>query len=281
MFITHVEPCTSAQGGRPEKSFEECSERTKRHKIKQLFDNVSEELLTAASRKCQSPPVSYSPERALALLIDASLSKHDYSVLRQLSKEMGSDIFLTYDKVLEQKKLCYPDNIDISEISVTVKLQVLLDHTAERIFLAKPESDFDSLGHKFILVSKWGCDGSSGHSEYKQSFENEGATDANMFIISLVPLRMTGTNSLFWENSQPSSTRLCRPIRFTFVKETSEIIRGEVNRMKSEISNLKDTIFNLKGMLCRAGTFGNPGREKGDQLSTLLPLYGAFNKITE
>jgi len=153
---------------------------------------VSEELLTAASRKCQSPPVSYSPERALALLIDASLSKHDYSVLRQSSKEMGTDIFPTYDKVLERKKLCYPDNIDISETSVTVKLQVLLDHTAER------------------LVSKWGCDGSSGHSEYKQSFENEGATDANMFLISLVPLRMTGTNSLFWENPRPSSTRLCR-----------------------------------------------------------------------
>jgi len=34
-------------------------------------------------------------------------------------------------------------------------------------------------------------------------------------------------------------------------------------------------------LLCRAGTFGNPGREKGDQLPTLLPLYGAFNKITE
>jgi len=137
----------------------------------------------------------------------------------------------------------YPDNINISETSVTVKLQVLLDHTVERIFLAKPESDFDSLGHKFILVSKWGCDGSSGHSEYKQSFENEGATDANMFLISLVPLRMTDTNSLFWENPRPSSTRLCRPVRFTFVKETPEIIRGEVNRMKSEISNLKDTIF--------------------------------------
>lgn len=245
--ITLVEPCNSAQGSRPEKSFEECSVRTKRHKIRQLLDNVSKELLIAASKKCQSPTVSYSPERALALLIDASLSKHDYTVLRQSSKELGSDIFPTYDQVLEQKKLCYPANIDISETSATVKLQALLDHTTERIFLTKSESDLDSMGDQFVLLSKWGCDGSSGHNTFKQSFENEGATDANMFLISLVPLRLTDTKSLVWDNPRPSSTRFCRPIRFTFVTETPDIIREEVNRMKYEISNLKDTVLNFNG----------------------------------
>lgn len=247
--ITFVKPCKSAQGGRPEKSFKECSERSKRYKLKQLLGNVSKDLLIAASKKCQNPPLSYSPERALALLIDISLSKHGYTILRQTSKELGSDIFPTYDQILEQKKLCYPTDINISETSATVKLQALLDHTTERIFLTKSETDLKSMSNQFVLLSKWGCDGSSGHSTFKITFENEGATDANMFLTSLVPLRLSDNKSLFWDNPRPSSTRFCRPIRFTFVTETPDIIRDEVSRIKYEISNLKSTVLNFKGKI--------------------------------
>lgn len=239
------EPCSSSQqGGRPEKSFEECSDRTKRMKIKQILDNVSSELLTAASKKCHSKKLLYTPERALALIIDASLSKHDYTVLRQSSKEIGNDIFPPYDQVLNQKKLCYPTEIDISETLASVKLQALLDHTAKRLFLTKLEN-FEPSMDSFVLLCKWGCDGSSGHSQYKQTFENEGDTDANIFLTSLVPLRLIAADSIVWENPRPSSTRFCRPIRFIFSKETPDVVREEVTRMEQEISNLKETTFSI------------------------------------
>jgi hypothetical protein len=43
-------------------------------------------------------------------------------------------------------------------------------------------------------------------------------TDANMFLFSLLPLRLTftafdSTNDILWKNQTPSSTRYCRPIK--------------------------------------------------------------------
>lgn len=39
-----------------------------------------------------------------------------------------------------------------------------------------------------ILVSKWGFDGTSGQSQYKQKFSNTDSTDSNIFLSSLVPI---------------------------------------------------------------------------------------------
>lgn len=43
-----------------------------------------------------------------------------------------------------------------------------------------------------VLHSKWGCDGASGQSEYNQKFTQVGdvAMDSNLFMSSLVPLRL-------------------------------------------------------------------------------------------
>lgn len=40
------------------------------------------------------------------------------------------------------------------------------------------------------LICKWGCDGSSGQSEYKQKFNEENNSDANIFLTSFVPLQL-------------------------------------------------------------------------------------------
>lgn len=45
--------------------------------------------------------------------------------------------------------------------------------------------DIDS--NELTLITKWGCDGSSGQSEYKQRFtQDEQISDAYMFMISMV-----------------------------------------------------------------------------------------------
>lgn len=63
-----------------------------------------------------------------------------------------------------------PTNIRISETSCEAPLQDLLDHTIIRTLkmhnIEIPVNIFDNIK----LVCKWGCDGRSGHSQYKQTF---------------------------------------------------------------------------------------------------------------
>ena len=35
---------------------------------------------------------------------------------------------------------------------------------------------------EFVSVSKWGCDGSAGQSEYKQKFDDNSHSDTNIFL---------------------------------------------------------------------------------------------------
>lgn len=101
------------------------------------------------------------------------------------------------------------------------------------------------------LICKWGCDGSSGHNEYMQkpteSYSDEDTTsDGNLFLFSLVPLQLNaylkdeevGVKKCIWKNPTPSSTRYCRPIKFKYLKETSENIRLEVSAVDNEIKDL-------------------------------------------
>lgn len=52
----------------------------------------------------------------------------------------------------------------------------VLNKTTERLVLAQNKvitaCSSSSECSSFILISKWGCDGSSGHSTYKQKFTN-------------------------------------------------------------------------------------------------------------
>lgn len=43
------------------------------------------------------------------------------------------------------------------------------------------------------LISKWGCDGSSGHSLNKQIFQDSSNSDASLYMNCLVPLQLHGT----------------------------------------------------------------------------------------
>jgi hypothetical protein len=99
----------------------------------------------------------------------------------------------------------------------------------------------------FHLICKWGCDGTSGQSTYKQTF-NDGSratSDPNIFFISLVPLQITcvdkETNAeiVVWKNPRTSSTRFCRPIKVLFLHETPEATKREVNSVKAEKANLE------------------------------------------
>lgn len=99
----------------------------------------------------------------------------------------------------------------------------------------------------FYLITKWGFDGSSGQSEYKQKFDNSAKSDASVFLSSLVPLQLISgkpedkNQTIIWQNLKSSSTRFCRPIRFQFARETAELALQEKEFVEAQIQCLVPT----------------------------------------
>lgn len=97
------------------------------------------------------------------------------------------------------------------------------------------------------LIGKWGFDGSSGYSEYKQKVENNNLDDSHMFVTSYVPLALLTTedssssSKIIWKNPRPSSTRYCRPVRFQVEKESTELSIEEEKYFKKKIEGLVPT----------------------------------------
>lgn len=198
--------------------------------------------------------VPYSDDEAVSLIIEGKLSKHQYLLFRREAKLKNADIYPSYHKVLEAKSRCYPPKEAqiVTESSAEILLQELLDHTTRRI-LELQEQVISSLPlddrlNNLVLLVKWGCDGSTGHSQYKQKFTQSGLGDGDLFLTSLVPLQLYVQKEdeekvIIWQNPRPSSTRFCRPIRFQFKKETAELILQEKSYVDHQIKKLSPTKY--------------------------------------
>lgn len=153
-------------------------------------------------------------EEALAFFVDKKLTKDQYISMRQISKCHNADIFPNYHMLLEAKKECYPESIHITDYSGEVRVQSLLDHTINRLVSVQMEVlkqvrlGIDTYP-TISMVFKWGCDGASGQSQYKQLFSNteEDVDDSYIFVISLVPLQMT-TYSIVGSSTSKDPSRL-------------------------------------------------------------------------
>lgn len=237
--------------GRPTKGFDQCCERSRRSKVRALQASHSQDLIDAAASSYQ--PISqaevFSADFALSIFTQAKLSRFQYEVIRAATKKVGHNIFPSYKKIQEAKKDCYPSDVNITESSAEILLQSLVDHTVKRILKTKQDEELDTLKNsELVLHMKWGFDGSSGQNEFSQPFfdDSETRSDSNLFMTSIVPLKITlvaNQDEEIWVNPRPSSTRYCRPIRFQFLKETAELIRSEKERVQNEINNLRPTIL--------------------------------------
>lgn len=162
--------------------------------------------------------------------------------MRMQVKERGADLYPNYHRILEAKKRCYPENMNITDKSAEVPLQSLLDHTTMRILEISHSilTVIDkSLLENVELIVKWGFDGTSEQSQYKQRAE---FNDSDLFITWLVPLQLQTVSQehpiILWKNSRPSSVRFCRPVHFQFIKETKEVIKTEREYIERQISQL-------------------------------------------
>lgn len=175
--------------GRPKKIFSDSSFRTKERNVAFLMENYSlEELEYAVERlkkKKSIDKINICPSKALTLYMDLDLSERKYKVLRSTMNSIIPDCLPSLYMLQMEKKKRLP-TITVSEVSAEVNLKSILRRTAEGVLsLCNVEGNTN----KISLICKWGMDGSSGHSRYKQKFADEEHTDEFMFLVAFVPLR--------------------------------------------------------------------------------------------
>lgn len=283
-----------SRSGRPLKDFENLSDQSKRRRVQYVIDNYTYAELAYAARislhaaghrdaagiikdltglsldkanemkkvihSTKLQPDKYTPNEALSLYVDGRLSKYSYTLIQQEAKKKMANIYPPYNVLLRAKKECYPDKVTVTDTTAEVELQALLNHTIQRLALVQEEvlsQNMEQLNQGLTLVLKWGCDGSSGHSNYKQSFEGEqqSMSDSSLISICLVPLQLKTNDGklLLWNNSNPSSTRFCRPIKLSFEKETTDVIKREIESLEGQISALQPSIVQIGEVDVRIG----------------------------
>ena len=185
-------------------------------------------------------PKMLSPETALALISSCRLSQDDYQTLRNVALAHNANIFPSYHKILAAKKECYPANIEVSEIRAQQPLQRILkiDEVREKII---ENMDQNNNNNDLVLRCKWGFDGATGQSQYKQRYNDESFDDSSLFSAMLVPLDLSNRKISFWRNPAPSSTRFCRPIKVMHVKETPELTKSVQVEIENEYKALNQS----------------------------------------
>ncbi|CAH0549851.1 unnamed protein product [Brassicogethes aeneus] len=126
----------------------------------------------------------HTPEDALSIYVEANLTVNQYEMIHQANKDP------CYTYVQSAKQDCYPPK-SVSETVAEVKLQDLLDQTSRLCKYLEPvlQQCIQSTDTDLVLIYQWGCDGST-QSQYKQKFEEDGNSDANIFLGFLAPLRL-------------------------------------------------------------------------------------------
>ena len=200
----------------------------------------------------------YSGEDALAVSVAADLSVRAYKLIRRMTEERTkAHVWPSYDTVLSAKSQCYPDDVSVTDTSAETTLQALLDHTTSRLVttlkelpeLVEGSEDESSTSaatdsatsHDAVLHLKWGFDGATGQSVYKQSGNVDEAAEQSLLCTTIVPLQLVVGGKPVWTNPSPSSTGYCRPLRIQYKRETVEASRHEHNQVQEEIRQLKPT----------------------------------------
>ena len=273
--------------GRKSKPIEECQARSVRRKLENEFGhcNISSEKAKMlyqstlhkegkrsvsqaigsitksptshlkVKKAMNSPSVEpYTPTEAVALMSKNKLSQAVYQNLRNGAKEKGAkNLYPSYHEVKKAKQLCYPD-YTVTESEARVNLQSLVNITINRT-LESRKSVLTVAESKNITewnaVFKYGMDGTTGQSRYKQKFDNPELNDSSFFVASCVLLRIQATQQdsstpvVLYKNPHPSSSTCFRPLFLLLAKETPELCKAEANKIKEEISELKETrVFN-------------------------------------
>lgn len=130
----------------------------------------------------------------------------------------------------------------ISESSVEISLQSF--QSLQEVISTLSNNQLENI----YLISKWGCDETSGQAEYKQLFQDETVTASSIFLITIAPIQLEVDNidssgkTIVWRDPTACSSRSCRPLKLLFAKETadltSNLTKTEVNCINTQIEKL-------------------------------------------
>lgn len=226
--------------GRPQKPFQKCSNKTKKRRVEDLINNNEPEELAFAANISSSSSAKQekvmTAAQALALYIDLDLSERKYNLLRSTLNEVHANLLPSLYALKKEKEKIIPKQVSASETSAEVDLQDLMNCTSLSIM---QQLSVES-SRTVKLVCKWGFDGSSGHSTYKQKFSEAESSDESLLVVALVPLKIIDieNNTILWSNPRPCSTSFCRPIKFVFTKEDSHTILNIQTEIEDKIKEL-------------------------------------------
>ena len=145
-----------------------------------------------------------SSDEALAMFIVAKLTKPQHSIIRDALLKKGVKVLPEYRHITNAK------------------------------------FRFEQGKTNLHLILKYGCGGTSGFTQYKQAFAEARNLEGNsVFIICTVSIFLRFSQHRhadinFWQNKNPCSTKLCRPVRFTYEKESEEL-KSEISKIQNEI----------------------------------------------
>ena len=101
---------------------------------------------------------------------------------------------------------------------------------------------------KLQMTCKWGFDGATAQSIYKQGGTSAEA-DNQVLFTSMVPLQLVEVNSdasrVVRSNRTPSSGRFARPLKLEYARETAELSKAELAYWNGQIGALKSHTVNL------------------------------------
>ena len=208
--------------------------------------------------KIDNAPTPMTVQEAVALIINCNLSKSSYEYLYDTHKSHNSKLLPRYKFVSAAKKECYPPNITVDDMSMSVDLQSLCNHTAREL-LSLASDEVKQLKAEINLPNddaviclkilyKYGSDGSGSHARYSLPLNeadlNPNSDETHIFATFICPIKVVhkSSSSLLWHNPVPSSPIYCRPVKLEFIKEKDEVIHQEFQRMAKEIDNIHPTI---------------------------------------
>ena len=214
--------------------------------IKIVIDNIdnAEELL---SKIRTQKPIKMTPDEALNLLIDNSLSKNTYQNLRVEMKSRNANILPIYFEVSQAKKKCRPDEIQSSDVKASTSIKSLSCHTISRIVLLEEDQivSYMKKVNKSVIdaetIFAYGADGTTGQIEYPQASSSGSVIDDHsLFTVTMTPLQLRSKldEEILWKNPTPQSFQFVRPLSLEFTKETMEHVKVTFQQIEEDIENL-------------------------------------------
>ena len=186
--------------------------------------------------------------QALAHVFDCCMSKIDYEKHCKLVNR-SKRILPPYFWLEAEKLKCRPPGVEANPHEVKVPLQSLLDHTVQRLLefqdiqeqLDRLTAMNDGDPPYLELIFKYGFDGTT-VGKFKQ-LSDDLVDPGKLFASNLVILQLVtfvkGRIFILYDNGLCNSSVSVRAIHHQYVKETTEVVKMEDERLEAEINALE------------------------------------------